>query len=89
MPSIAHAPTETEIYAYVKTYSNIERLTPLRAKQILKAALGSEEPAPPPEDVRHHYVSSLPKRLQPERLTCSGLTGYRDRNVAGAHAHLA
>lgn len=42
---------EAFVRDYVKTYSNMERLTPLRSKQLLKAALGKEEPEPPADDV--------------------------------------
>ena len=47
----SETPTEAAARAFVKSYSNTERLTPLRTKQLLKAALGTEKPVPPANDV--------------------------------------
>jgi hypothetical protein len=48
-PADAPAPTpdRATITTRVDSYANAHRLTRIRTKQLLKAALGAEEPAPP------------------------------------------
>ena len=52
------AEQEVIIRDYVKRYSNIERLTPFRTKQLLKAALSEDKPEPPPADVGRPLTAS-------------------------------
>jgi len=43
-------PCEADVKAFVERYANIERLTPFRKKQLLRAALGKDKPNPPADD---------------------------------------
>merc|ERR1712093_183101 len=72
-------PCEADVKAFVERYANIERLTPFRKKQLLRAALGKDKPNPPADDVRvaRGSNSPAPKSAEPHCLA---------RNAAAAPA---